>query len=126
MQWEGVEARLKGVELNVFPVCDYGMPYAYNPCLCAHPEWLETRPDVAKRFLAATANGYKAAAKDPEIAARILVESAAAHHGSVIDEALAKGSLEYLHDKFCDNKSGEWGYMEEDVGTLSPVALRRD
>ena len=33
MQWEGVEAQLKGVELNAFPVCDYGVPYAYAPCL---------------------------------------------------------------------------------------------
>ena len=28
LQWEGVEAKLKGVDLNVFRVCDYGMPYA--------------------------------------------------------------------------------------------------
>ena len=29
-QWEGVEAKLKGVELNAFPVCDFGVPYAYS------------------------------------------------------------------------------------------------
>ena len=55
---EGCEAELRGVDLNVFPVCDYGMPYAYAPCLCAHPEWLRREPATAKKFLDATAAGY--------------------------------------------------------------------
>ena len=57
-QWEGVEAKLKGVELNAFPVCDFGVPYAYAPCLCAHPEWLASNASAAKAFLKATAEGY--------------------------------------------------------------------
>ena len=60
-QWEGCEAKLKNVELNAFPVCDYGMPYAYAPCLCAHPDWLVGNPETARAFLDATARGYKIA-----------------------------------------------------------------
>lgn len=115
MQWEGVEAKLKGVDLNVFPVCDYGMPYAYAPCLCAHPEWLEANPEVAKAFLAATAQGYQAAAKDPVAAADTLVRLALTeNNGCVVDPALAKGSAEYLADKFCDKDSGRWGLMQQE------------
>ena len=57
LYWEGVEAKLKGVELNAFPVCDYGMPYAYAPCLCAHPDWLAANPDAAKAFLVGLGHG---------------------------------------------------------------------
>jgi ABC-type nitrate/sulfonate/bicarbonate transport system substrate-binding protein len=62
-QWEGCEAKLKNVELNAFPVCDYGMPYAYAPCLCAHPDWLVGNPETARAFLDATARGYKIASE---------------------------------------------------------------
>ena len=57
-------------------MCDYGMPYAYAPCLCAHPDWLAANPDAAKKFLAATAEGYKRAGADPTAAADILVRLA--------------------------------------------------
>ena len=60
MQWEGVEAKLKGVELEAFPVCDYGMPYAYAPCLCAHPDWLAKNGDVARAFAAEQLRGVSA------------------------------------------------------------------
>jgi ABC-type nitrate/sulfonate/bicarbonate transport system substrate-binding protein len=52
------------------------MPYAYAPCLCAHPDWLAANPDAAKKFLAATAEGYKRAGADPTAAADILVRLA--------------------------------------------------
>lgn len=115
MQWEGVEAKLKGVDLNVFPVCDYGMPYAYAPCLCAHPDWLAANSEVAKKFLAATAEGYRRAAADPKAAAESLVKGAATENdGFVVDPKLAQGSAEYLAEHFLD-KSGAWGRMEDEV-----------
>eukprot|EP00429_Kryptoperidinium_foliaceum_P077936 CAMPEP_0176210144 /NCGR_PEP_ID=MMETSP0121_2-20121125/13994_1 /TAXON_ID=160619 /ORGANISM="Kryptoperidinium foliaceum, Strain CCMP 1326" /LENGTH=359 /DNA_ID=CAMNT_0017549171 /DNA_START=45 /DNA_END=1124 /DNA_ORIENTATION=+ len=117
-QWEGVEAKLKGVELNVFPVCDYGMPYAYAPCLCADPAWLEANSEVAKRFLAATAEGYKRAAADPAAAADTLVRLAKTENdGHVVDPALALGSAEYLADKFLDKDTRVWGRMDDGVWT---------
>mmetsp|Transcript_122090 Transcript_122090/g.352908 ORF Transcript_122090/g.352908 Transcript_122090/m.352908 type:complete len:356 (-) Transcript_122090:163-1230(-) len=116
MQWEGVEAKLKGVELNVFNVCDYGMPYAYAPCLCAHPDWLAQNSDTARRFLAATAEGYRRAAKDPAAAAAALVRGAKIENdGFEVDAALALGSAEYLADKMVDPETGAWGRMEDAV-----------
>lgn len=115
MQWEGVEAQLKGVELNAFPVCDYGVPYAYAPCLCAHPDWLAANADAAKAFLKATAEGYAAAAADPAAAADSLVRLAKRDHAFDVDPALAKGSAEFLADKFIDPDTKLWGRMDASV-----------
>uniref|UniRef100_A0A7S0T107 Thiamine pyrimidine synthase n=1 Tax=Mantoniella antarctica TaxID=81844 RepID=A0A7S0T107_9CHLO len=118
LQWEGVEAKLRGVDLNIFKVCDYGMPYAYAPCLVAHPDWLVANPDIAKRFLAATAEGYKRAAADPTAAADALVRLAMTeNNGYAVDPALAQGSAEWLSEHFIDKTTGAWGRMEEDVWT---------
>lgn len=40
MGWEGVEAALKGVELNVFKLNDYGVAYGYSPVMVAHPDFV--------------------------------------------------------------------------------------
>jgi len=112
MQWEGVEAKLKGVELNAFPVCDFGVPYAYAPCLCAHPEWLVANASAAKAFLKATAEGYAVASADPAYAADALVRIAKRDHSFDIDPALAKGSAEFLADKFLDPDTKRWGRMD--------------
>lgn len=40
MGWEGIEAKMKGVELNVFRPEDHGVQYGYSPVLVAHPDTL--------------------------------------------------------------------------------------
>ena len=116
-QWEGCEAALKNVELNTFPVCDYGMPYAYAPCLVGHPEWLEGNRETATKFLEATAKGYAIAADDPEAAAEILVRVAKTENdGHAIDPSLAKASAIYLKNKMI-GPSGVWGTMKPEVWT---------
>ena len=64
---------LEGIDLNVFTLLDNGVPYAYNPCLCAHPEWLRANAATARAFLEATAEGYRRAADDPGAAADALL-----------------------------------------------------
>ena len=39
--WEGVDAQLKGVELNTFSLDEYGVPYGYTPVLAALPQTLK-------------------------------------------------------------------------------------
>ena len=50
MGWEGVEAKLQGIELNSFLMQDYGVPYGYAPCLLAHPKILEEEPEMVKTY----------------------------------------------------------------------------
>jgi len=44
MGWEGVDARIKGVELNAFKTASYGIPYGYTPVLVALPGFLRCFP----------------------------------------------------------------------------------
>lgn len=90
MPWEGVAAQRAGVDLNVFKLSDYGIPYCYSPVLAAHPQTLDQNPDVVKAFLAATARGYEYAAEHPAEAAELLCAEVAADLAKV-----GRGSLVY-------------------------------
>jgi len=57
MAWEGVIAKQKGVELNVFDLSN--IPYGYTPILVGREDILESMQDKVKAFLAATAKGYQ-------------------------------------------------------------------
>ena len=117
LQWEGVEAKMRGLELNAFKLGDFGVPYAYAPCLCADPRWLERNEDVARRFLRATAEGYEAASRDPRRAADALVRLARLENdGFEVDPELARASVAFLAEKFVDPAPGaRWGRMEDRV-----------
>ncbi|MFC7176633.1 ABC transporter substrate-binding protein [Halosegnis marinus] len=66
MPWEGVRARRDGIDLRGFGLSEYDVPYGYTPVLLAHPDTLDEHGDAVREFLAATAEGYEAAAADPE------------------------------------------------------------
>lgn len=72
--WEGVEARLRGIDLRTFAFTDYGFPDFYQVVLACSREILEREPDAIRHFLAATVRGFEAAQADPDGAARILVD----------------------------------------------------
>lgn len=78
MPWEGVAAQRAGVDLNVFKLADYGIPYCYSPVLAAHPQTLDQNPGLVKAFMAATARGYEYAAEHPAEAAELLCAEVAA------------------------------------------------
>jgi len=109
--WEGVEAKLQGIQLNTFFMQDYGVPYGFAPCLLANPTLLEEDPGLAKQFLAATAEGFKFAAANPSESADILIEGAAKENGFEINHKLAHASQEVLSAQYLTG-SGAWGVME--------------
>lgn len=111
MGWEGVEAKLQGIELNAFFMQDYGVPYGYAPCLLANPKILEEEPEVAKQFLGATAEGFQFAAANPAIAADILIEGAKKENAFELDPKLVHASQELLSAQYLTT-SGTWGVME--------------
>uniref|UniRef100_A0A061R8B7 Thiamine pyrimidine synthase n=1 Tax=Tetraselmis sp. GSL018 TaxID=582737 RepID=A0A061R8B7_9CHLO len=115
MGWEGIEAQLKGVSLNAFYPQDYGIPYAYAPCLVAHPDTLQNKPEVIRRFLSASARGWQMAAKRPEESALTLVKLALEENGVKLNPAMTEQSAAYLADKCLDEETGEWGVMKEEV-----------
>lgn len=110
--WEGVEAKLKGVELNTFLMQDFGVPYGYAPCLLAHPKVLGEEPELVRQFLAATARGFEFAAAHPGESAGILVRGAKEENSFEIDPELAQASQAVLSPQYLAADSGKWGVME--------------
>ena len=104
--WEGVLADRAGQALTHFNLQDYDIPYGYSPILMA-PAALAESAATAK-FLAATAEGYKIAARDPAAAADALCESG---HPSLSDKPFVLASAESIKGCFLDGE-GKWGRMD--------------
>ena len=110
LPWEGVEARLKEVPLNIFQLGDYNIPYGYSPVLLTHPSLLAKKR--LRKFLKATAKGYHFAKNNPLEAADILIKTA--QHSSLHDQALVAQSQVFIAQYYLDDK-GNWGIMQNKV-----------
>lgn len=71
--WEGVEAKERGIDLRYFQFSDYGFPDFYQVVLACSDDFLAAHPDVARRFVGATVQGFKYAASNPDDGAAILI-----------------------------------------------------
>ena len=71
--WEGLEAKERGIALRYFKPTDYGFPDSYQVLLSCNTDWLAGHDDLARRFVAATVQGFQFAASSPAEAARILI-----------------------------------------------------
>lgn len=91
---EGVQAQLDKVELNTFLIKDHGVPDYYTPVIIANEKFLADQPDVAKRFLAATAQGYEYGITNPLEAADLLFKGAPS--GTFADATFPRESQKYL------------------------------
>jgi len=108
MPWEGVIARQKGVELNVFSL--ENVPYGYTPVLVCTPEAIKNDSEKLAKFLKATAQGYKDAVADGAGATEILIKQAK-HVGIELTPEMVAESVKELSPSFL-NAQGEWGKME--------------
>lgn len=104
--WELIEAKERGIELNEWPVTEFGVPDFYNVMIACNDDWLKENPEVAKAFIQATAEGYEFATEDPKEAAKILIE---ANPGVFPDEHLVYASAEKLAKEFYDDEEGKFG-----------------
>ncbi len=112
--WEGVEADLRGIDLRYFLFSDYGFPEFYQVVLACDRTWLEKDPDAARRFVAATVQGFDFAAKEPDAAAAILMSANAGVFDS--NKALPAASQRYLVDG---------GYLLDADGKFGTQTLAR-
>lgn len=108
--WTGIEAELKGIDLNfiqlrdIEPALDY-----YTPVIIAGEELINQDPQLVERFMRATTKGYQLAIEDPAEAARILLAGA-----PELDEALVSASQDWLKDQYQAGAS-VWGLQREEV-----------
>lgn len=56
--WEGVEAKTKGIELNKFTMKDFNVPYGYSPVILAKKEHLASKKEIYSKFITATKKGF--------------------------------------------------------------------
>jgi len=111
LPWEGVEARIKDVALNVFQMEDYGIPYGYSPVLLVHEDFAKKKK--LRRFLKATRKGFKFAKNNPTEAAQMLLEGA--QHPSLDGkQSLVEQSQVFISQYYFD-ENGKWGIMKNKV-----------
>lgn len=108
--WDVVQAKLKGFDLNFIPMnqFDKRLDY-YTPVIISNETLLSDNPELAKKFMKATTEGYQFAIDNPEEAAKILVK-----HAPEIDEELAIESQKFLASKYKDD-APRWGEMKDEV-----------
>jgi len=92
--WEVIQAQREGLAVNVFPLVDYCMPDYSSPVIVTSQSAIQQHPDVIRRFLAATAEGYTYAIQHPKDAANALI--AGAPKGTFDDTGLVYASQNYL------------------------------
>lgn len=108
--WAGIEADLKGMELNyvdlgkVAEVFDY-----YTPVIITSEEYISENRKLVEKFMRAVEKGYQYAIKNPNAAAEVLMD-----HAPELDRNLVMDSQRYLADKYQDDAS-YWGMQKPEV-----------
>ena len=106
--WEGVDARIKGLEINTFDPEDYGVPYGYSPIILARSD---LHSESLKKFLTVSERGWKFAVNQPEESVDILLRTA--DHSSLyaVSRDFLIESQKFVSSR-CLSASGKWGRME--------------
>ena len=108
--WTGIEAQLKGVELNYLDLGkeDENLDY-YTPVIITNENKIQNNADLVARFMQATVKGYEFTIKNHEEAAQILLDNA-----PELDEELVKASQEWLSSRYQDDAE-QWGLQKKEV-----------
>lgn len=107
---QGVQAQTRGIELNTIMLNDLRcVPDYYTPVLITSEKLIAERPEVARRFIAATSQGYQLAISDPEQAAAILLKAA-----PELDAAGVRASQRYLASRY-QADAPRWGEQKAEV-----------
>jgi NitT/TauT family transport system substrate-binding protein len=75
LTWEVIDAKLRGINVRVFPWRKYGIPDYYEIVLACSDKWLASHPATAKKFVAATVKGWKYTQLHPRQASAILIKA---------------------------------------------------
>ncbi|MBS4178657.1 ABC transporter substrate-binding protein [Lederbergia citrea] len=108
--WTGVEAELRGEDINMIYLTDYSdkLDY-YTPVITTNEKMIKENPDTVTAFMAAVSKGYNYAIENHEDAAEILIKAV-----PDLDPALVKKSQEWLATRYQDD-APRWGEQKLDV-----------
>ncbi|MGB5981705.1 MAG: ABC transporter substrate-binding protein [Nonlabens sp.] len=103
--WEALEAEEQKMNLNLFKMKDYDIPYSYSPVITANETEISKHPEVYRNFLSATRKGAEFGKDQPDQAVDILQSFTA-----------EKDKLNYAKSVEITNaatsSAGDWGIME--------------
>ncbi|MDR4937617.1 ABC transporter substrate-binding protein [Rossellomorea marisflavi] len=108
--WTGIEAELRGEELDMMYVKDYSdkLDY-YTPVLTTNESHIKDDPETVKAFLKAATEGYEYSIEHPDEAGKMLLKEA-----PDLDEELVMKSQEWLAPKYKDDAE-RWGEQKAEV-----------
>lgn len=108
--WTGVEAELRGENINMIYLTDYSnkLDY-YTPVLTTNEKMIEKDPETIKHFLAAASKGYTYAIDHPDDAADLLIKAV-----PDLDPKLVKASQKWLSPKYQDD-AARWGEQKQEI-----------
>jgi ABC-type nitrate/sulfonate/bicarbonate transport system substrate-binding protein len=109
LAWDGVQAQIKGYELNTIPLYGSCVPDYYTPVVIAGETTVRDKSDLVRRFVAATAKGYEYAIAHPAEAADILLK-----HSPESDPELVRRSQEWLSSRY-QADAARWGAQNPEV-----------
>jgi ABC-type nitrate/sulfonate/bicarbonate transport system substrate-binding protein len=108
--WEGIQATLDHEPVKYFRYADYGVPNQYSVMLETSAADLADKPDLVRRFLAASRTGWEYAAQHPREAAQMLIDANPGVFQNtelVFQSATAMAEQGYLLDA-----AGRWGTID--------------
>ncbi|SHG58694.1 ABC transporter substrate-binding protein [Ornithinibacillus halophilus] len=107
--WTGIEAELRGVDLNMVYLADFSdeLDY-YTPIIATSEEMISTDPELVKAFTHAAVKGYEFAVEHPEDAAQILID-----HVPDLDPDLVKRSQDWISPRYQDD-ADQFGTQEQE------------
>lgn len=108
--WDGIAAELAGVPVNYIELkeLDPRLDY-YTPVIITNNNLIENNPDLAKKFMEATAKGYEYAIENAVEAAKVIHQYAPDY-----DLEMLTKSQEYLAEKYSEGAEA-WGIMKDEV-----------
>lgn len=108
--WDGIGAEMANVPVNYMELreLDPRLDY-YTPVIIANDKTLASNPELVKKFMAATKEGYEYVIANPYEGAKIIQKFAPDY-----DMNMLIRSQEYLSSKYKED-SAEWGIMKDEV-----------
>lgn len=108
--WDNVKCKMNDFPINYMEVrqLDERLDY-YTPVIIANQDTLANKPEMVKKFLAATEKGYRYAIDHPAESAAILQKYAPDYSLEMLTM-----SQEYLADKYMEDVEN-WGTMKDEV-----------
>ena len=108
--WTGVEAELRGKDINMIYLTDYSknLDY-YTPVLATNEKLIKNNPETVKAFLNATAKGYQLAIENPKQAANILIDAV-----PDLDPELVRKSQQWLSPRY-QLDAASWGEQKLEI-----------